>query len=135
MSALQLFVAGQCALLSCAVTTCALRLCADPAAEGSKTQGYMVQDMFHLTRNVSIPVLFGCDQYETGAMYSQHVEGLIGMGNTAASLHAQVSARPVMASVLHVLECRWLDAGVAAMAQNACSTAPNSRLSALCIQL
>jgi hypothetical protein len=42
--------------------------------------------------NQSAPAAVGCVQEETGQMYSQQADGLMGLGNSRRSLPAQVGA-------------------------------------------
>ena len=38
-----------------------------------------------------IPVVFGCETSETGEIYRQRADGLLGMGNSQTALHSQLA--------------------------------------------
>jgi hypothetical protein len=73
------------------------------AAEESSSEGWMVADRLHLaaadSNNSSssssnssraVEVVFGCENMETGEIYKQRVDGVLGMGNNANALPRQV---------------------------------------------
>jgi hypothetical protein len=68
----------------------------------------MVADQLHLAGQASssdsstgnsssssraVEVVFGCENVETGEIYRQRVDGVLGMGNNANSLPRQVSCK------------------------------------------
>jgi hypothetical protein len=61
------------------------------AAEESSSEGWLVQDKFTFPdKGSSIDVVFGCEAYETGEIYRQRVDGILGMGNNENSFARQV---------------------------------------------
>ncbi len=66
-------------------------------AESSSSKGYLVQDNLLLHGNEqgsaglhSVPLVFGCAMSETGAIHHQAADGLLGLGNSNASVVNQV---------------------------------------------
>lgn len=60
-------------------------------AEQSTSKGKILQDVFTFPDNVtSVPVTLGCESGETGEIYRQKADGILGMGNSAATFHAEV---------------------------------------------
>jgi hypothetical protein len=66
----------------------------------------MVADKLHLAGHASssnssagnsssrtVEVVFGCENVETGEIYRQRVDGVLGMGNNANSLPRQVNCK------------------------------------------
>eukprot|EP00879_Flechtneria_rotunda_P002524 GHRR01002722.1.p1 GENE.GHRR01002722.1~~GHRR01002722.1.p1 ORF type:complete len:475 (+),score=86.21 GHRR01002722.1:1876-3300(+) len=61
--------------------------------ERSSSQGRLVQDVFSFPDNATkVPVTFGCENSETGEIYRQKPDGILGMGNSAAAFHSQLAA-------------------------------------------
>lgn len=71
------------------------------AAEESSSEGWMVADRLHLlaadsddssssNSSRAVEVVFGCENMETGEIYKQRVDGVLGMGNNANALPRQV---------------------------------------------
>jgi Xylanase inhibitor N-terminal len=62
-----------------------------PAAELSSSEGWLVSDVVHLPDGgAPLPLVFGCEDKETGAIYKQRADGVLGMGNAANALPQQV---------------------------------------------
>lgn len=76
--------------------------CCCCAAEESSSEGWVVADKLHLAAEGSsgngsnssssraVEVVFGCENMETGEIYKQRVDGVLGMGNNVNSLPRQV---------------------------------------------
>lgn len=65
-----------------------LTLCM-PAAEQSSSSGNLIQDELQLLGGTS-PVVFGCETRETGEIFSQEADGIMGLGNSEVSVINQV---------------------------------------------
>jgi hypothetical protein len=60
-------------------------------AEQSSSEGRLVQDVFTFpASSTSVPVTFGCENSETGEIYKQKPDGILGMGNSPGAFHSQV---------------------------------------------
>ena len=66
------------------------------AAEQSSSEGWLVQDKFAFPdKGSSIDIVFGCEAYETGEIYRQRADGILGMGNNENSFTRQVGTGKV----------------------------------------
>lgn len=75
-----------------------LRLCLHcrAAAEQSSSEGIMVEDdMAFPDAQAPVKLVFGCESSETGMIYSQQADGIMGMGNNNNALQSQVSSLTV----------------------------------------
>ena len=71
-------------------SVCSLRLLlCSFAAEQSSSAGVLIQDKLQLLDG-GFPVVFGCETRETGEIFSQEADGIMGLGNSAVSLVNQV---------------------------------------------
>lgn len=59
------------------------------AAEQSSSAGLLVADQLQL-REGGVEVVFGCETKETGEIYNQEADGILGLGNSEVSLVNQV---------------------------------------------
>lgn len=59
------------------------------AAEHSSSAGQLIQDEMQLLAG-GFPVVFGCETQETGEIYRQEADGIMGLGNSAVSVVNQV---------------------------------------------
>ena len=59
------------------------------AAEQSSSAGLLVSDQLQL-RDGAVEVVFGCETKETGEIYNQEADGILGLGNSEVSLVNQV---------------------------------------------
>eukprot|EP00775_Hariotina_reticulata_P001974 gene1974-2297_t len=60
-------------------------------AEQSSSEGRLVKDVFTFPNNITkVGVTFGCVNSETGEIFRQKPDGLVGMGNSKAAFHSQV---------------------------------------------
>lgn len=61
-------------------------------AEQSASKGRLVRDVFRFPDNVTtVPVTLGCESGETGEIFNQKADGILGMGNHQGTFHAEVS--------------------------------------------
>eukprot|EP00878_Enallax_costatus_P043824 GHUV01051913.1.p1 GENE.GHUV01051913.1~~GHUV01051913.1.p1 ORF type:complete len:224 (+),score=25.79 GHUV01051913.1:157-828(+) len=61
-------------------------------AEMSSSEGWLVLDKLQFPdKGSSLDFVFGCENKETGAIYAQSVDGVLGMGNNMNSFPRQVS--------------------------------------------
>jgi hypothetical protein len=60
-----------------------------PAAEQSSSAGILLQDNMVLGEG-PVGVVFGCEMRETGEIYQQEADGILGLGNAEISLVNQV---------------------------------------------
>lgn len=100
-----------------------------PVAEESSSEGWLVADQLHLAAPVSstnssstgstsdttssgrtVEVVFGCEDVETGEIYNQVADGVLGMGNNENSLPRQVGR-------VSAGECEWGERGTVDMAE------------------
>ena len=72
------------------------------AAEHSSSTGLLVQDDLQLA-NSGVPIVFGCETEETGEIYNQVADGLMGLGNSEISVVNQVSAHSCFNVAVSVL--------------------------------
>lgn len=60
-------------------------------AEQSSSEGKLVTDMFTFPNNITrVPVTFGCENGETGEIFKQKPDGILGMGFSPGAFHSQV---------------------------------------------
>ena len=59
------------------------------AAEQSSSAGVLIQDKLQLLGG-GFPVVFGCETRETGEIFSQEADGIMGLGKSAVSVVNQV---------------------------------------------
>lgn len=59
------------------------------AAEQSSSAGLLVGDQLQL-RDGGVDVVFGCETKETGEIYNQEADGILGLGNSEVSMVNQV---------------------------------------------
>ena len=65
------------------------------AAEESSSEGILVRDKLLLPDSGTADVVFGCETRETGEIYRQLADGLMGLGSSDISVINQVcAARP-----------------------------------------
>lgn len=58
-------------------------------------------DRFHFPDgSTPVEVTFGCGMRETGEIYRQAADGILGMGNNANALHSQVGPRLMFQGLL-----------------------------------
>lgn len=87
----------QCGVPSC---TCENNACAYQRtyAEHSSSSGVLVADVMQLNDGgAGLPVVFGCELKETGEIFKQQADGLLGLGNSPASVINQLVAAGEMA--------------------------------------
>ncbi len=61
------------------------------AAEQSTSEGWLIQDVLAFPdAGPPAPVVFGCEASESGEIFRQTADGILGMGNSAVSFAAQV---------------------------------------------
>ena len=53
---------------------------------------FVIADVTH-TCAVQVPVVFGCETRETGEIFNQEADGILGLGNSPISLVNQARAR------------------------------------------
>lgn len=61
----------------------------DAAAEQSSSSGLLISDQLNLSDG-SVDIVFGCETKETGEIYNQEADGILGLGNSEVSLVNQV---------------------------------------------
>lgn len=68
-------------------------------AEKSSSAGFLLEDVFAFPDEKKDPVkvVFGCENDETGEIFKQMADGLIGMGNNNNAFHSQLVAQKVIA--------------------------------------
>lgn len=66
-----------------------------PAAEQSSSFGNLIQDELQLLGGTS-PVVFGCETLETGEIFSQEADGIMGLGNSEVSVINQVCQSAIL---------------------------------------
>ncbi|KAG1666106.1 hypothetical protein FOA52_010896 [Chlamydomonas sp. UWO 241] len=67
-------------------------------AERSSSSGFLHEDAFDFPdANGPVRVVFGCESDETGEIFRQAADGILGMGNNKNALHAQLVAQNVTA--------------------------------------
>ena len=64
----------------------------DFAAEHSSSADILIQDKLQLLDG-GFPVVFGCETRETGEIFSQEADGIMGLGKSAVSVVNQVRCR------------------------------------------
>ena len=64
------------------------------AAEQSSSAGLLMEDMLHLADG-GVDVVFGCETKETGEIFNQEADGIMGLGNSEVSLVNQVFCFPI----------------------------------------
>ena len=64
------------------------------AAEGSSSAGFLLEDRFAFPDSAPGPVelVFGCEADETGEIFRQQADGIMGMGNNNNAFQSQVGA-------------------------------------------
>ena len=60
-----------------------------PTAEQSSSSGLLVGDQLQL-RDGGVDVVFGCETKETGEIFNQEADGILGLGNSEVSMANQV---------------------------------------------
>ncbi|KIZ07939.1 hypothetical protein MNEG_0012 [Monoraphidium neglectum] len=69
-------------------------------AEHSSSEGWLVLDRFHFPDgSTPVEVTFGCGMRETGEIYRQAADGILGMGNNANALHSQLARAGITSRV------------------------------------
>ena len=63
------------------------------AAEQSSSAGLLVADLLALGQG-GVEVVFGCETKETGEIFNQEADGILGLGNSEVSLVNQVGDLP-----------------------------------------
>lgn len=68
---------------------------ADPldthTAEQSSSEGFLIEDVLHLhDGSEAVPFRFGCETRESGEIFRQEADGIMGLGNSDASIINQV---------------------------------------------
>ena len=58
-------------------------------AEQSSSSGLLVGDQLQL-RDGGVDVVFGCETKETGEIFNQEADGILGLGNSEVSMANQV---------------------------------------------
>ena len=60
-------------------------------AEQSTSKGRLVRDVFTFPDHATaVPVTLGCESGETGEIYRQKADGILGMGNNPGTFHGEV---------------------------------------------
>lgn len=60
-------------------------------AEQSSSEGFLIEDVLHLhDGSEAVPFRFGCETRETGEIFRQEADGIMGLGNSDASIINQV---------------------------------------------
>lgn len=66
-------------------------------AEKSSSEGWLLEDLYSFPDNQSsTPVVFGCENGETGEIYRQMADGILGMGNNHNAFQSQLVAGGVI---------------------------------------
>lgn len=66
-------------------------------AEHSSSSGILVEDVLTLHDGMGgVPVVFGCETFESGEIYKQQADGLFGLGNSDSSLVKQLAMAGVI---------------------------------------
>eukprot|EP00882_Tetradesmus_deserticola_P025713 GHRQ01028270.1.p1 GENE.GHRQ01028270.1~~GHRQ01028270.1.p1 ORF type:complete len:487 (+),score=162.78 GHRQ01028270.1:773-2233(+) len=79
-------------------------------AEMSSSEGWLIQDKLRFPDNgSSIDFVFGCEDKETGAIYKQQVDGVLGMGNNENSFPRQLARAGLVDNVFSL--CYGFPAG------------------------
>lgn len=61
------------------------------AAERSSSEGWLIEDNFQFPDNhTAVRLVFGCENGETGEIYKQMADGIMGMGNNNNAFQSQV---------------------------------------------
>ncbi len=81
------------------------------AAEQSSSAGLLVSDQLQL-RDGAVEVVFGCETKETGEIYNQEADGILGLGNSEVSLVNQV-CHPDCSTRSHVPNSAFLSQATA----------------------
>ncbi|KAI8471379.1 MAG: aspartic peptidase domain-containing protein [Monoraphidium minutum] len=70
-------------------------------AEASSSEGYLIRDVVNLPGADGAPLqaVVGCVNYETGMIYSQKADGLIGLGNAPRAFPQQIAASGQLSNV------------------------------------
>ncbi|MEW5312356.1 MAG: hypothetical protein WDW38_003997 [Sanguina aurantia] len=69
-------------------------------AEKSSSEGWLVEDLFTFPdQQAQTKVVFGCENGETGEIYRQAADGILGMGNNENAFQSQLVAAGVMEDV------------------------------------
>ena len=72
------------------------------AAEQSSSAGLLMGDQLQL-RDGGVDVVFGCETKETGEIYNQEADGILGLGNSEVSMVNQVPYAPAAILVKRLL--------------------------------
>ncbi|KXZ54970.1 hypothetical protein GPECTOR_3g137 [Gonium pectorale] len=84
----------------CFVMLFSAALCLMAAAEGSSSQGWLIEDAFGFPDDQPpVRFVFGCENGETGEIYKQMADGIMGMGNNHNAFHSQLVERGVIEDV------------------------------------
>eukprot|EP00882_Tetradesmus_deserticola_P020603 GHRQ01022264.1.p2 GENE.GHRQ01022264.1~~GHRQ01022264.1.p2 ORF type:complete len:120 (+),score=38.09 GHRQ01022264.1:942-1301(+) len=76
----------------------------------SSSEGWLIQDKLRFPDNgSSIDFVFGCEDKETGAIYKQQVDGVLGMGNNENSFPRQLARAGLVDNVFSL--CYGFPAG------------------------
>ena len=68
------------------------------AAEQSSSSGLLLRDLVRLSDGgPAAGVVFGCETQETGEIYNQEADGIMGLGNSPVSIPNQVGHSQMIA--------------------------------------
>jgi hypothetical protein len=88
----------------------------------SSSEGWLVQDKLQFPDNgSSIDFVFGCENKETGAIFKQQVDGVLGMGNNENSFPRQVGVQSLAIHSCRHWCCHWCTG-----AERLCSSSSHS---------
>lgn len=69
-------------------------------AERSSSEGWLIEDAYSFPDNkTTTPLVFGCENGETGEIYRQMADGIMGMGNNYNAFQSQLVANGVIEDV------------------------------------
>lgn len=86
-------------------------------AEQSSIEGSIIEDHLWLAED-SVPIVFGCQTHETGPIFAQHADGIIGLAASPLSIHAQLVSQGAIDAEFTL--CYGSDGGA-----QACTAAPH----------
>lgn len=74
-----------------------MSVCVPGAAEQSSSQGWLVEDDYRFPDNgTAVRLAFGCETGETGEIFRQTADGILGLGNSGSAFHSQLVAQGVI---------------------------------------
>ena len=80
--------------------------CLPCAAEQSTSSGFLIEDRFAFPDDGQpVNLVFGCEDDETGEIFRQEADGIMGMGNTNNAFQSQVSSWIITEIMPGILFC------------------------------